>query len=74
MVNITDLLHKQKTIELEMKKYKRLKEQRFELLQLRKELMMNPDEEDMRFLESLNESISNMEARMKSIKRNLKRR
>lgn len=71
MVNLTDILRRQKTIEQEIKKYHRLKEQRFELLQLRQELHIQPDAEDLKFIESLNESISNIEKRMADVKRNI---
>ncbi|MFT9847123.1 hypothetical protein [Aneurinibacillus sp. REN35] len=71
MVNLTDILRRQKTIEQEIKKYQRLKEQRFELLQLRRELHIQPDAEDLKFIESLNESISNIEKRMADVRRNI---
>lgn len=64
MVNLTDLLQGQNTLEQEMKRYRRLKEQRFELLQLREELYIQPDAEDIKFIASLNESIANIEKRM----------
>ncbi|WP_235496508.1 hypothetical protein [Aneurinibacillus migulanus] len=56
---------------MEIKKYRRLQEQRFELLQLRDELQIKPDAEDMKFLQSLNESIANIEQRIASAKRTL---
>lgn len=71
MTNLTHILQKQKTTEMEIKKYRRLQEQRFELLQLRDELQIKPDAEDMKFLKSLNESIANIEQRIASAKRTL---
>ncbi|CEH28964.1 Uncharacterized protein BN1090_A2_01388 [Aneurinibacillus migulanus] len=71
MTNLTHILQKQKTTEMEIKKYRRLQEQRFELLQLRDELQIKPDAEDMKFLQSLNESIANIEQRIASAKRTL---
>ncbi|ERI03913.1 hypothetical protein HMPREF0083_06257 [Aneurinibacillus aneurinilyticus ATCC 12856] len=71
MTNLTKILQKQKTLEMEIKKYRRLLEQRFELLQLREELQIKPDAEDIKFLKSLNESIANIEQRITATKRTL---